>query len=91
MSHALDVPIYISTNVTGSGDGQDWLMEGKMVKGVMERVGASARNISIINLDANKATNSGLAFGWWEDLVKVVVKGVVDAIVATRRPGPFMW
>jgi hypothetical protein len=91
LSSALDVPIYFSTNITGSGDGQDWLMEGKMVKGVMERVGASARNISLIYLDANRAAKSGLAFGWWEYLLKAVVKSTVDAIVATRQPGPFIW
>jgi hypothetical protein len=87
LSDALDVPIYFSTNTTGSGDGRDWLMEGKMVKGVMERVGAGARDISIIYLDVNRAAKSGLAFGLWAYLTKAIV----DVIVATRHPGPFMW
>ncbi len=91
LSCALDVPIYFSTYITGAGDGQDWLMEGKMVKGVMERVCAGACDALIIYLDVNRAAKSGLVFGpWWWGVVPVFTKFIVDAVVRSQ-PGILLY
>jgi hypothetical protein len=63
-SHELDVPIYFTSNSTGSDlpKRQDWDMEYRMDSGVCTRV--SGRNLSVLYLVDEKAKRLAFSFAF---------------------------
>ena len=59
-SYELDVPIYFSSNATGSGAGQDWTMECRMVNGVC--TSNKKRNLAVKYLVAEKIKQHAISF-----------------------------